>query len=326
MVITQKLKVNLIPSGIAPRVNVSQYDYGSRTLEISLYNGTEPFMIPTGADVVIQGTKKDNRGFQYEGLEFDGNVVYADLTQQMSVFEDEVATEVVIITGTGDDKEQLATANFIINVEAAALRDNVVVSETDIPAIQTLPEAMAEVRAAVIRTEADALAASGSATEAQSYAKGGTGTRSGEDTDNALYYKNQAAGSATNAAASERNAASSETNAASSERNASTSEINAASSERNAGISETNAAGSATSAHADAVLAESYTHGGTGTREGENTDNAEYYLSETQDIVADLLQHYGVTVVGNRLVFGATFEENFTLEVIGTKLKISNIA
>ena len=38
-----------------------------------------------------------------------------------------------------------------------------------------------------------ASAASGSAVLAESYARGGTGTRAGEDTDNALYYKNQAA-------------------------------------------------------------------------------------------------------------------------------------
>ena len=37
-----------------------------------------------------------------------------------------------------------------------------------------------------------AAAASGSAVLAESYARGGTGTRAGEDTDNALYYKNQA--------------------------------------------------------------------------------------------------------------------------------------
>ena len=66
----------------------------------------------------------------------------------------------------------MATANFIINVEPAALRDDTVVSETDIPAIQTLPEAMAEVRAAVIATAADKRAADASATEAESYAKG----------------------------------------------------------------------------------------------------------------------------------------------------------
>ena len=45
--------------------------------------------------------------------------------------------------------------------------------------------------------------AAASATLAESYAKGGTSTRTGEDADNALYYKGQAASSAQNAATSE---------------------------------------------------------------------------------------------------------------------------
>lgn len=44
--------------------------------------------------------------------------------------------------------------------------------------------------------------ASSSATEAESYAKGGTNTRTGEDTDNADYYRGLAATSATNASSS----------------------------------------------------------------------------------------------------------------------------
>lgn len=94
---------------------------------------------------------------------------------------------------------------------------------------------------------ASATNANESATLAESYAKGGTNTRTGEDTDNAKYYKEQAYTDATNALAS---ATSAQTNA-------------------------TNASNSAT-------LAESYTKGGTGTRTGEDTDNAEYYKEQAR--------------------------------------------
>ena len=84
---------------------------------------------------------------------------------------------------------------------------------------------------------------------AKSWAVGGTGTRSGEDTDNSKYYANEAHSSEMNAATSESAAASSETNAATSETNAAASEsaaatsaLNAATSETNASVSETNAA------------------------------------------------------------------------------------
>ena len=105
------------------------------------------------------------------------------------------------------------------------------------------------------QSSASADSSADSATESESYAKGGTSSRSGEDTDNAKYYKEQAATSATNAATSESNASTSETNAATSESNAATSESNAATSESNAATSESNAADSATSASASATTA-----------------------------------------------------------------------
>ena len=80
----------------------------------------------------------------------------------------------------------------------------------------------------------------------------------------------------------------------------------------------------ATNAGNSATLSESYAVGGTGTRTGEDTDNAKYYANEAADLVADLLAHYGVSVVGTKLVFGSTFEENYNVEVVGTKLVISN--
>ena len=91
--------------------------------------------------------------------------------------------------------------------------------------------------------------ASSAATSSESYAKGGTGARTGEDSDNAKFYSQQASTSATAAATSESNAAQSATSAST----------------------------SAGSAGTSATLAESYTKGGTGTRTGEDSDNAKYY-------------------------------------------------
>ena len=108
-------------------------------------------------------------------------------------------------------------------------------------------------------------------TEAKSFAEGGTGTRVGEDQDNAKYYS-QAAHT-------------SETNAAASESNASTSETNAAASESNAATSESNASGYASSASADALKAEGYAVGkqnGVDVTSGQTYyhDNAKYYKEE----------------------------------------------
>jgi hypothetical protein len=77
------------------------------------------------------------------------------------------------------------------------------------------------------------------------------------------------------AAISEQHAKTSEDNAALSEQHAKTSEDNAA-------LSEQSAAGSASAAAADATDAESYCHGGTHTRPGEDTDNAEYWAGRSE--------------------------------------------
>lgn len=70
-------------------------------------------------------------------------------------------------------------------------------------------------------------------------------------------------------------------NAKTSEANAKTSETNATTSEANAKVSETNALASANKA-------QSYAVGGTGTRTGEDTDNAHYYYDKIISIVNGL--------------------------------------
>lgn len=57
-------------------------------------------------------------------------------------------------------------------------------------------------------------------------------------------------------------------------------------------IAEENARGYAADLDAARLLAESYTHGGTGTREGEDTDNAYYYKEQAREIAGgDFVTH-----------------------------------
>ena len=137
--ITQAFDLNLIPGGVKPVVKASQYDANSRTLAISLFAGVSAFPVPTGAVVMIQGTKQDSTGFQYE-CTAAGNVVSAEVTQQMTVFAGPVEVELKILSGG----EVLGTGNFILQVEQAALADDTIISETDIPIIQRIPEYVSE--------------------------------------------------------------------------------------------------------------------------------------------------------------------------------------
>lgn len=144
------------------------------------------------------------------------------------------------------------------------------------------------------------------ATNAQSYAIGGTGSREGEDIDNAKYYKEQAqdssdsaSSSASSALASSQtaitkaseaftssaNALQSEINAKASETAAKTSETNAKNSEINSFNSASEAAQSETNSKNNADLSESYAVGTDGvTRPNDNVDCAKYYYEQVRQI------------------------------------------
>ena len=76
-------------------------------------------------------------------------------------------------------------------------------------------------------------------------------------------------------------AAASEVNAKDSEDAAALSEQHAKSSEDNAALSEQHAASSESNASTYATAAESFCHGGTGSRVGEDTDNSEYWAGRS---------------------------------------------
>ena len=88
-------------------------------------------------------------------------------------------------------------------------------------------------------------------------------------------------------------------------------------------VQANHAEASATASANSATLSESWAQGGTGTREGEDTQNSKYYADLAEETVAELLAAFGIEVIGTRLIFGATFEDQYEIEVTGTKLVIS---
>ena len=137
--ITQAIKINLIPGAIPPRINVSQYDDESRTLSLALYNGTVAFTPGNGTTAQIQGTKPDGKGFQYDAT-ITGSTVTATVTQQMAAVAGDVRCEIVI----KDSTKTIATGNFILVVEQAALGEDTDISETVLPAVIDAAERNAE--------------------------------------------------------------------------------------------------------------------------------------------------------------------------------------
>ena len=107
-----------------------------------------------------------------------------------------------------------------------------------------------------------------------------------------------AASSAGAAAASAQAAATSETNASGSASAAATSESNAADSESNAETSAQNAATSEENSENSAKLSQSWAVGGTGVRDDEDTNNAQYY--------AELAEHFSPVSKADKVTGGDT--------------------
>ena len=135
---TQTINLDLIPNGVNPVVNVSQYDKG-QTWNFNLFLNGSAFTIPTGSSVTIRGTKRDSTGFVY-ACTFSGSTVTATVEEQMTVLSGDQKAE-LRITKNGD---AIATLNFIIRVEPSALSDDTAISETDIPLIEQAVELMDE--------------------------------------------------------------------------------------------------------------------------------------------------------------------------------------
>ncbi len=233
MLQTIEARLDINPGAIPPRIKVSQYDDGSRQIKFSMYNGSAAITGGTGeltnvSKVYVRGTKPDRHGFSYEAslsVITAPHCVTVDIVLQMTAVAGEVPCELVFVD-TSD--RVLGTANFILEVEPAALADDTITSDTELPDI-------------IDAARSSAASAAASATKSESYAVGGTSSRTGEDTDNAKYYKEQAATSATNAANSQSSASQSATAAGGSATAASNSASAAASSNTAAAGHEANA-------------------------------------------------------------------------------------
>ena len=143
-----------------------------------------------------------------------------------------------------------------------SVSDHLFVEESDSyykPAEPT-PSEMQQILETISKNEEIVTAA---ATAAKSWAVGGTGSREGEDTDNAKYYAESVADDTAAAAESAESAAESADTA--------TTKANAA-------------AASASAAASSSTESKSWAVGGTGTRDGEDTDNAKYYAKIAEQI------------------------------------------
>lgn len=209
---SQTFNLELIPQGVPPIIHVSQYDKGQTWLIDVTENGI-PFTIPSGTSATVQGTKPDNTGFQYSGTA-DGTQVEFILQEQMTVLAGEYDCELVLVNGN----DQVATINFTLQVEPAALDNETVISETELPLIEQAVQlgAVIDTYAQQIHADAQTAASAVTATAASATSAAASASTATQAADDALASQTAAASSASSAATSETNASASATAAASS--------------------------------------------------------------------------------------------------------------
>lgn len=174
--IVQTFDLNMIPDSAPVVVHCDQYDHGTGRLVISLYDG--PIAYSPNGTAVIQGVKPDGHGFDYS-CTLSGNVVTADLTEQMTAVAGKVRTQIVVTESTG----RTGTFVFILDVQRSALPADTDMSESD---YQLIEQAIEITQQAVEDAE-------GFSEDAEAWAvgeRGGVPVSSGDETydNNAKYW------------------------------------------------------------------------------------------------------------------------------------------
>lgn len=213
-------------------------------LRFRLYSREGYLDIKSGTTVSIRGTKKDNRGYSAVAV-IDGTVVTVAGNVQMTAVAGRQDFELTLLSSEG---KELNTANFFLCVERAAMDKDTVKSESVIKEFEGVSE-MAERIMDDVKNARESL----------------------ERVEKNVSTSVSTAESKADAAA--RSAATAGTKAAE------------ASSSADTALAKAEAASeSAAEADGYATEAESYAHGGTGTRTNEDVDNAKYYYEQAKRI------------------------------------------
>lgn len=138
----QNINLNMIPGGVMPVINLTQFDEG-REFAIKVMNGSSAADL-TGATVTISGRKKDDTAFSYGATDYvkgnpvvsvSGNTVTIRNTQQMAILAGDVLATLTITKSASE----VSTLNFTITVQQNPI-DGVDVSETEVPGVVALAE------------------------------------------------------------------------------------------------------------------------------------------------------------------------------------------
>lgn len=161
--ITHARKIDMYPASVPVVVHLSQYD-DDFTLEFTMFSSVGEFTVENGTTAKIRGTKKDGKGYSANAtINTTQKKVTVTGNQQMTAIAGRNIYELVL---TKNDKV-LSTANFILDVEPAAMDANTVESESVIQEIGKSVNAYLDEHPEMIYQVDDTLSITGAAADAK---------------------------------------------------------------------------------------------------------------------------------------------------------------
>lgn len=136
MEIIQKVDLNLSFRGIPPKISMVQGDSNTRIIQAQLWDGANPYTIPTGSAVMMRFRKPDGTGGLYDKTEggqsvtVSGSTVTVPVATQMLTVSGVVMAEVDIYAAGEDaaSAQNLASFAFLVEVAPSVYPDAEIIS------------------------------------------------------------------------------------------------------------------------------------------------------------------------------------------------------
>ena len=136
MEIIQKVDLNLSFRGIPPKLSMVQGDSNTRIIQAQLWDGANPYTIPTGSAVMMRFRKPDGTGGLYDKTEggqsvtVSGSTVTVPVATQMLTVAGVVMAEVDIYAAGEDaaSAQNLASFAFLVEVAPSVYPDAEIIS------------------------------------------------------------------------------------------------------------------------------------------------------------------------------------------------------
>ena len=164
--ITKTYQLDMHAGGAPVIVHLSQYD-SDFSLVFNLYSSSGTFTVESGTTAAIRGTKKDGMGYSVNAtLDISNKKVTVTGDQQMTAV---AGKNIFELTLTKNNKE-LNTANFILDVERAALDKDTLASDSVIKELVNVIDRTDELIATARQIDSDKQIVAGYRADAQTAA------------------------------------------------------------------------------------------------------------------------------------------------------------